>query len=109
MSPLNAPTPKQINAGLTVLRMIVGLIFIAHGAQKFFVYGLEGTTDAFTHMGIPAAALSAALVATIELIGGAALVMGFFTRIAAVLVALDMLGAIVLVHLKGGFFLPSGV
>jgi putative oxidoreductase len=109
MSPLNAATSKQINAGLTVLRVIVGLIFVAHGAQKFFVYGLAGTTGAFTQMGIPAPALSAALVATIELIGGGALVVGFFTRIAAILLAADMLGAIALVHLRSGFFLPSGV
>jgi len=108
MSTLNAPTTRQMNLGLTILRVVVGAVFIAHGAQKFFVYGLPGTEGAFAHMGIPAPALSAALVAAVELLGGAALVLGFYTRIAAWLLAVDMLGALVLVHLKNGFFLPAG-
>jgi putative oxidoreductase len=109
MSPLAAPTSRQINSGLTVLRIVVGLVFIAHGAQKFFVYGLGGTAGAFGRMGIPLPAVTAALVATVELVGGAALVVGLYTRIAALLLAADMLGAIALVHVKGGFFLPSGI
>ena len=94
---------------LAVLRVIVGAVFIAHGAQKLFVYGIAGTTGAFGGMGIPMAGVVAPLTAGIEFLGGIALVLGFGTRIAAALLAATMLGAITMVHLKGGFFLPSGV
>jgi putative oxidoreductase len=46
-------TASRINAALTVLRVVVGGIVAAHGAQKLFVYGLDGVTRAFTHMGVP--------------------------------------------------------
>ncbi|MBI3826612.1 MAG: DoxX family protein [Candidatus Rokubacteria bacterium] len=94
---------------LLVLRVIFGIIFAAHGGQKVWVFGLEGTIKLFTSLGIPAPALTATGVTAVELIGGLALVLGVLTRLAAGLLALDMLGAIVLVDLKGGFFAPHGV
>lgn len=100
---------QQLDLGLTILRVLVGIIFIAHGLQKFFIFGIPGTTGAFTQMGAPFPALSAPLVAAVELLGGAALVLGLFTRVAGVLLAADMLVALLLVHLKGGFFAPNGI
>lgn len=96
-------------AAIAVLRIVVGVVFLAHGYQKVFMFGHAGVTQAFTGMGVPAPAMTSALVATIELLGGLALVLGVVTRIAAVLLACDMLGAIVLVHAKNGFFAPMGV
>jgi putative oxidoreductase len=95
--------------GLTLLRAVVGIVFLAHGFQKFFVWGIGDVTGAFTQMGIPAPHLSAYLAASAELFGGLALLLGLFTRVAAIPVAITMIVAILQVHLKGGFFAPQGV
>ena len=60
----------------TIFRVAVGVVFMSHGIQKFFVYGLHGVAGAFGSMGIPAPAVTSALVAVVELLGGAALILG---------------------------------
>jgi putative oxidoreductase len=110
MSVLTAtPTARQIDVGLLLLRLAVGAIFIAHGAQKVFVYGFGGVSSSFGQMGIPMPGITGPLVAIVELAGGVLLVIGLLTRLAAIALAVDMLGAMFLVHLAGGFFLPAGI
>ncbi len=94
--------------GITLVRLAVGTVFLAHGAQKLFVYHFAGVTQFFTHAGIPLPAVSAVVVTLVEFFGGLALILGLGTRVASALLAINMLGAIVFVHLKGGFFLPTG-
>lgn len=108
-NPIPVPSVTRLNAGLTLLRVLTGVTFAAHGAQKFFQFGLAGVTESFAGMGVPFPGLAAPIVAGIELVGGLALVVGFFTPIAASLLALTMLGAIMLVHLPNGFFAPAGI
>ena len=94
---------RQLDLGLAVLRLAVATIFIKHGYQKLFVFGFAGVTGAFTHMGVPLPGVMGPLIAVLEFFGGIALLIGFLTRLVTLGFVLDMLGAIVLVKLKGGF------
>ena len=91
--------------GIALLRMIVGIVFLAHGCQKLFVYHFSGVAGMFTGIGIPLPAVSAVVVTLVELLGGLALFFGLLTRWAALLLAINMAVAVLAVHLKGGFFL----
>jgi putative oxidoreductase len=108
MSLLGPASPRQLGLGIALVRIITGVIFLAHGYLKFFEMGLPATAGFFSQVGIPAAAIMAPFVATLEVAGGIALVIGLLTRLAALGLAIDMLVAILLVRLKGGFFAPNG-
>lgn len=93
---------------LTVLRLTLGVIFFAHGAQKtlglFGGYGFSGTMGFFTNvMHIPAPLAFAAIMA--EFLGGIALVLGLASRLAALSIAVTMLVAIVMVNARYGLFM----
>lgn len=108
MSILQAPSKRQLDVGLAVLRVVVGAIFLAHGGQKLFVWGFAGVAQGFGGMGIPLASVTGPAVGLVEFFGGLALVVGLLTRLASLGLAVVMAGAIVLVHLRAGFFLPNG-
>jgi len=93
--------------GLTVLRVIVGIVFFAHGWQKVFGMGIHNVAEYLGHFGIPLPLVSAGIVMAVEFLGGALLILGVATRLAAGLNAIDMLVAILTVHLKNGFFAQS--
>ncbi len=101
-------TPAQQRVGIAVIRVFTGVVFAMHGGQKIFVYGFSGVTGAFAKMGVPMPGLTGPFIALLEIFGGLALTMGLLTRLAALGLAFEMLGAILLVHLAGGFFLPTG-
>jgi len=95
------------DVSLTTLRVVLGVVFFAHGAQKmlgwFGGYGFHGTMGFFTHMGMPAAV--AFLIICTEFFGGLGLIVGLLTRIASLGIAGLMIGAIFMVHLPNGFFM----
>ncbi len=95
--------------GPAVLRLSIGSVFLAHGAQKLFGVwgggGLGGTASFFVQLGLTPALPLAVLVGGIELAGGLMLLAGAFTRTVALVLTVDMAVAVWKVHLINGFFL----
>jgi putative oxidoreductase len=106
MSP--GPTASQdrpaVDLSLLVVRVIAGVIFAAHGAQKLFgVFGGPGlaqTVNMMGPLGYP--------VTIGEFFGGLGLIVGFLSRFSAASLIVIMIGAIAMVHGKNGFFLSAG-
>jgi putative oxidoreductase len=94
--------------GLLLLRAVLGVVFVVHGGQKLFVYGLPGVAGMMDSLGLPVPAVNAVLITAAELGGGLALVAGAATRVAGAVLAFSMAVAVVAVHLPNGFFLPQG-
>ncbi|KAA0962235.1 MULTISPECIES: DoxX family protein [Microbacterium] len=107
MTNTTAPSAAA-SLGLLVLRIVVGVIFAAHGAQKIFEYTIPGTIGSFEGMGIPFPEIAAPLVAFVELIGGILLALGLFTRPVGVILAVDMVVALFAVHLPAGLWVGEG-
>jgi putative oxidoreductase len=98
--------PIVVDLSLLFLRVIVGVIFAAHGAQKVFgLFGGPGLNQFVQMMGggpLPY------LVAIGECFGGLGIIFGFLTRFSAASIIVIMIGAITMVHGKNGFFLGTG-
>lgn len=95
-----------------VLRVLIGIIFAAHGSQKLFGffggYGLSGTGQFFDSLGLHPGVLMALMAGSAEFFGGLALVLGLLVRPAGAVTAFTMLIAILSVHISKGFFLEKG-
>ncbi|WP_371376019.1 DoxX family protein [Thalassotalea aquiviva] len=93
------------------LRLVAGIIFIAHGGQKLFAwfggYGLEGTGQWMASIGLTPGYLMALLAGSAEFFGGILLLVGLLTRLNGLVLALTMVVAIVTVHLENGLFLSN--
>src|SRR3954468_22965125 len=104
-------TKTDNSTGTTIIRVLLGLVFFAHGAQKmlgwFGGYGFSGTMGFFTgSLHIPAVFAFLAIAA--EFFGGLGLMLGLLTRVAAFGIGVNMLVAIAMVHSRFGFFMNWG-
>ncbi len=103
---------QSTQAGVTValLRIVLGTIFIKEGSGKLFGWfgggGFASACEYFTGLGIPFPVLNTILVSGTEFFGGLALLIGFFTRLAAIPLAVTMGVAVVTAHLGGGWGYP---
>lgn len=98
----------ESDRAVALLRLVLGAVFFAHGAQKalgwFGGYGLSATMGAMTHqMGIPAVFAGLAIAA--EFLGGLGLMVGLLSRVAALGIAVEMAVAVAIVHAQNGFFM----
>ena len=89
----------------TLLRVALGFLFLAHAGLKVFVFTPAGTAQFFGSLGLPPAL--AYLIIAVEVVGGLALILGVYSRIAALALIPGMIGAIVTVHGPAGFFFDN--
>ena len=103
-------TQTQACFGVVILRLVLGGIFFKAGAGKLFGwfggFGIEGVTMFFEKLGIPYPHYQAYLVGSVEFLGGLALILGLFTRLAVIPLAITMIVAILTAHKDGDFYYP---
>lgn len=100
-------TQSLHDLAILLARVALGLVFVAHGWQKFFTLGLGRVAEQFSSLGIPQPEVTAAVVAGVELIAGAALLAGILTPLAGILLGVDMAGAFYFVHATHGPFVAQ--
>lgn len=100
--------PQTGQLGIAILRIVVGIVFLAHGQQKLFAFGLPAVTKMMAGMGFPEPHVAAMVVSLVEFVGGIVLVLGLGTRWAAILLAIEMAVAVGKVHLHNGLFSARG-
>ncbi|MBP1174105.1 putative oxidoreductase [Paenibacillus sp. PvR133] len=98
----------MLASGLLLIRLVVGLLLVGHGAQKLFGwfggYGPKGTGGWMESIGIKPGVFMAVSAGLMELLGGALFALGLFTPLAALLITVTMLGAIFKVHGPNGIW-----
>ena len=108
---LNKLTKSASNWSALALRIPVGLIFMAHGAQKLFGwfggYGLEATGQWMESIGLAPGYLMAMMAGSAEFFGGLFIIFGLLTRPSALVLGFTMLVAIVTTHLENGLFISN--
>lgn len=101
----------MIDLGLLIIRLVIGVLFIGHGAQKLFGwfggYGLKGTGGWFESIGIKPGVTMALFAGLAELLGGILFALGLLTPLAGIMIAGTMVMAIVKVHAPNGIWSTS--
>jgi len=102
-----------VNIGLLIIRLVIGLTFVGHGAQKLFGwfggYGIKGTGEWLKTIGFSQGPkIWATLAGLFEFIGGLLFAAGFLTWIGSILIVIVMIDAVYAVHLKNGFWGDRG-
>ncbi len=105
MEPSNLTTLRHW--GITVLRVVMGIIFLMHGVQKLVIGGVSSVAEFLFQLGMPLPLLIAVAATLLELLGGAALVLGLFTRWVCIALAAGMLIDVLVIHHPYEFFLES--
>ena len=94
--------------GLLPLRIVVGLVFLMHGGVKYTDFGLAGVTDMLGKLGFFLPQFWAVVLMLVEPLGGAAILLGIGSQVAGLLLAVEMVVAILVARMGGGFFTPYG-
>ncbi|MFL8935253.1 DoxX family protein [Rossellomorea oryzaecorticis] len=101
----------MLSLGLLIIRLVIGVLFIGHGAQKLFGWfgghGLKGTGGWFESIGMKPGVTLALLAGLSEFVGGLLFVLGLLTPLAGILIAATMLMAIIKVHGQNGIWVTS--
>ncbi|ADP33451.1 DoxX family protein [Bacillus atrophaeus] len=101
----------MLSVGLLIIRLIIGLLFVGHGAQKLFGWfgghGLKGTGGWFESIGMKPGVTVALLAGLSELFGGIMFALGFLTPLAGIIIAGTMVMAIVKVHGANGLWVTN--
>jgi putative oxidoreductase len=107
----NSITKTEESLSALPLRLIAGLLFTAHGAQKLFAwfggYGLEGTGQWMESIGLAPGYLMALMAGSAEFFGGLFLIVGFLTRPTSFVLAITMVVAVFFVHIDNGLFMSN--
>lgn len=103
---MNSPALRDF--ALLVARLVLGVVFIAHGYQHWIGHGMRQTAEQFDQAGVPQPQLAAYLTGSVELVGGAMLIIGLLTTIVAGVLALMVLAAGYFIHIDAGFFADRG-
>jgi putative oxidoreductase len=108
---ISSITKTEESSGTLPLRLIAGIIFVAHGAQKLFAwfggYGLDGTGQWMESIGLAPGYLMALMAGSAEFFGGLLLILGLFTRPTALILTITMIVAIFTVHINNGLFMSA--
>jgi putative oxidoreductase len=100
-------TATRNDYSLAFARIVLGVVFFAHGAQKMLGWfggaGFSGTINEFSKFGMPATVALFAIF--VEFFGSLSLVFGLLSRVAAVAIIVEMIGAILTIHIHNGFFM----
>ncbi len=107
----NNITKTEQSLSALPLRLIAGILFTAHGAQKLFAwfggYGLDGTAQSMESIGLAPGYLMALMAGSAEFFGGLLLIIGFLTRPTSFILAITMIVAIFSVHIDNGLFMAA--